>query len=254
MTRPSKADDPRRSLAGDYIEQALTALHASGDPGSLWPHWARDRAAEDPDAELGFGWINAELARRRHSRTAILFAALSAEAYINEFLARHLVGRDLAAVDRLPTVDKYVVGTRLVLGEVVFDRAHEPAQTIAMLFKVRDKLVHPKPGFGPHLNPLDAVQERETMFTPDAAGRYIAFVAAATTVLGRQRGSKLDMTADVIWFGRNVIFEYAARATRALPRATAEPEPSLWSQITSRLTSGAQRSEEDNPGGPTTSA
>jgi len=38
------------------------------------------------------------------------FAALAAEAYVNEFLATMLDSGDFRAVDRLPTVEKYVVG------------------------------------------------------------------------------------------------------------------------------------------------
>src|SRR5438034_10765040 len=85
-------------------------------------------AAADPDAPLGHGLIVAEPARRRRCRNALLFAGLAAEAYVNEFLAHHLGGKDLAAVDRLPAVEKYVIGTRLALGRPLWIAGASPCR------------------------------------------------------------------------------------------------------------------------------
>jgi len=43
-----------------------------------------------------------------------LFAALSAEAYINRYLVERFKAADFAALERLSTADKFVVGPRLV--------------------------------------------------------------------------------------------------------------------------------------------
>jgi hypothetical protein len=79
------------------------------------------------------------------ARTAILFAALASEGFANEFLGEHLAPADVKAVDRLPTVEKYVLGPRIAFGDPLFDRGHEPIQSIHELFGVRDKLVHARP-------------------------------------------------------------------------------------------------------------
>jgi hypothetical protein len=41
----------------------------------------------------------------------MLFAAFAAEAYINEFIAEHFAGKDYEALEKLSTVDKYVLAT-----------------------------------------------------------------------------------------------------------------------------------------------
>ena len=38
---------------------------------------------------------------------AVLFSALAAEAYVNEFIAAKMPPKDVEALDRLPTPDKY---------------------------------------------------------------------------------------------------------------------------------------------------
>ncbi len=139
-----------RSLAGEYLEQALDALHAAGDSHSLYPAWALAPRAKLQSPALGFALVLARTARRRSARNAALFSALAAEAYVNEFLAAYLAGDDLATVDRWPTVDKYVKGTRRAFdGAQLFWRGVEPMPTIRRLFKLRDQLVHPKPGYEP---------------------------------------------------------------------------------------------------------
>jgi len=135
-----------RGLAGAYLQQAVDALSAAGDPDRLYPRWAREKPTAEP--ARAFATVEASNQRRTHARTAVMFAALAAEAYVNEFLATMLNGGDFRAMDRLPTVEKYVVGCRLAPGEALFDRGREPVQTIASLFKLRDKLVHPKAGHG----------------------------------------------------------------------------------------------------------
>jgi hypothetical protein len=86
--------------------------------------------------------------RIRFSRNAMLVAAFAPEAYINEFIAEHFAGKDYEAVEKLSTVDKYVLAPRTALGRDLFPRDREPAQTLRILVRQRDVLVHPKPDKG----------------------------------------------------------------------------------------------------------
>ncbi len=139
MTAMEEGLERPRGLAGEYLTEALGSLHAAGDPASLYATWMREDRELQGAAE-GFAVVEAVNNRRRLARRSVLFSALAAEAYVNEFLAHHLGGQDLAAIDRMTTVNKYVIGIRLATGEAIFSREAEPVQTISALFKHRDKL------------------------------------------------------------------------------------------------------------------
>jgi hypothetical protein len=239
-----EADQRRpRGLAGAHLDQAIDALGAAGDPDRLYPRWARERAPTD-DLPRAMAILDALARRHTHLRTAALFAALAAEAYVNEFLATLLSGGDFRAVDRLPTIEKYVVGCRLALGEPLFVRGREPVQTIAALLKLRDKLVHPKPGYGPTRPYIDKTPgETEADFTAARAGRFIVYVAAAAVILlKRARPEELiDIPATFIWQGRNTVFAHAMRVSGDLPPLDAPSEKPLLSQVIGALT---ERSEQ----------
>jgi hypothetical protein len=78
------------------------------------------------------------------ARSATLYRILAAEAYANDYLESNLSNKDFTAVDRLPTLDKYLLGPRLVHGQDLFTRGKEPAQTLRTLLDLRTRLVHPK--------------------------------------------------------------------------------------------------------------
>lgn len=157
--RPEKP----RTLSAAYLEQSLDALYAAGNPAVLFEKW-REKPPKNKTAEA-FMVLTARRTHLAQCRTATLFAALSAEAYVNEFLAAHLKGNDLKAVDRMSPVDKYVLGTKLAYGESLFFRDREPFPVINELFKLRNQLVHPKPGFGP-AGPLGPSGDFEQLFPP----------------------------------------------------------------------------------------
>jgi hypothetical protein len=189
-----------------------------------------------PRAGSEFDARSEEDARRKQLnefRSSVLFSALAAEAYVNEFLARFLTGRDLDAVDRMSTVDKYVVGTHLATGETLFSRDTQPAQTIGELFKLRHKLVHPKPGYGPP-PPIDGFfrhQESEYMteYTAPEASRFLTAVAAGATILVKRAfpDGPIDFPATIIYLGQRAIDSYASELKGLPDRTAEEPEDLL---------------------------
>jgi hypothetical protein len=225
--------DRPRSLSGEYLQQSLNALHSAGDPHALWD--AEFRKAElHPEGEA-VGFLLAQRRRIEFARNAVLFAALAAESYINEFLAARLDGRDFDAVDRMSTVNKYVLGTKLAMGEALFDREKPPVPALVDLFKTRNRLVHPKPGFGPP-SIIGRADEYDELFAPSSVAWFVVMVAAAGCVLvTRAFGPKtMDIPASVIWPAHEVVLDYGRRAM-TLPDRGDEPEPSLFAQAMERF-------------------
>ena len=62
------------------------------------------------------------------------------------FLAIVLSPADVNTIDRLPTLDKLIVGPRLAGADTPFDRGREPMQILKRLMDARNALVHPRPG------------------------------------------------------------------------------------------------------------
>lgn len=242
MTDPGESEP--RSLAGEHLWQAVDALHASGNPYSLYDEWARADAAPT-DAASGLAYVHARTAHARHLRTTCLFAALAAEAYVNEFLAALLPPEDWQEIDYWPTIDKYVKGTRKALdGERLFRVGDTPMPIIRQVIEIRDRLVHPKPGYGPHANVFDAAREPYQDCTPEMAARAVVFVAAAAHILvDRAVPGRLDFPATFIWHGRDVIVSYSTRMVAHFPLASDERQETLWSQIGRHL--GKSESNND---------
>lgn len=108
-----------RGLASDYLHQAAEAFHAAGDPADLYRQWRPNM----PPAPMGRSWMHgfARQQRFRHARTCVLFSALAAEAFVNEFLAAFDLFRSrLKTLDNLSTVGKYIEGTEVAFGAVLF--------------------------------------------------------------------------------------------------------------------------------------
>lgn len=171
-----------------------------------------------------------------HCRNAVLFAALAAESYVNEFLGAFLDGSDYTAVDRMSPVDKYVLGTKFATGDKLFDRQGAPVTKIAALFALRNKLVHPKPGFGPapFAEPWGEFEEN---FPPPRAAEFIVTVARAAVILVKRAygaGHLDDVWANVIWQGREAILGYGERST-GVPGQYDQPEEDLFIQATRLL-------------------
>src|SRR4051794_26043216 len=107
--RPSR----RPTLAGDYLLQAFDAFQQAGDPAHLYEHW-RGHPPPDPKTVAAKMRSAARRVRIKAARSAVLFCALSAEAYVNEFLE---VCGVLDEWDREPTPRKYLKGTQAAYGE-----------------------------------------------------------------------------------------------------------------------------------------
>lgn len=205
----------RKSLADEYLAQATEALRAAGSPETLYGEQAR--TSDKPMMHAAARAI-ATGKRVGYSRTGVLFAALAAEAFINEFLDEQLSRTDCKAVDRLPTLEKYILGPRLALGAALFDRGAEPAGAIKELFSLRDKVVHSKPReVPPRGSVFDNPVDFET-YNPNVAARFIVAVADAAIELAQHSAQPLqNTTALMIAWGPKVILDYGSKATHSLP-------------------------------------
>ncbi|MCW2952022.1 MAG: hypothetical protein JWQ48_1192 [Conexibacter sp.] len=227
-----------RNFSTGYLTQALDALHALGDSRTLYASLAP--VSEDPRLRAPVVLI-ARDRRRVHAQNVILFAAFSAEAYINEFLAVHLRGKDLKAVERMSTVNKYAVGTRIAYGENLFPRDRESMPIIEELFAVRNKLVHPKPGFGPP-GFASTDPEFDSLFASKRLAEYVIMVAGGAVILVRRAYGfdRVDVPANPIWFGRDVLRDYASRHV-GLPSPEARAEPRLLLQLSAWMRGQAEQ-------------
>ncbi len=115
--RPIYLED---GTAGAYLTQSRDALLDCGNPGRLYAGWRHPSAIEVRERILRD--MAAQDRQIEFARTSILFSALSAEAYINGFLAGRLEGADYDAVERMRTPDKYVLGLELASGAKILDR------------------------------------------------------------------------------------------------------------------------------------
>lgn len=134
------------------------------------------------------------------SLRAILFAAIAAEAYVNAFLNDHLAATDFKVVDKLGTVEKYVVGTRLATGRELFPRGREPIGKLKRLFKLRDNIVHAKKR-EIQVDPSGSVSPStpgRTDHTPTNAADLILAVVEAATWLHDNRAASAPTVDDPI--------------------------------------------------------
>jgi hypothetical protein len=218
-----QADVPewKPTLTGEYLSQAAEALDAAGDPDRVGPKIDPSRGG--PIGAVSRALTGARYARMRYCRTSILFSALAAEAYINQYLTAKLSNSDFDAIDRMPTVDKYVLGPRAAGDGTLFRRDGRIVPQLRELFRLRSKLVHPKPGVGPtHEGP----DPHESEFSAAVAGDCLLAVSAAAVVLVRKiYGPTAYATpAAELWFGRDVVREQARLAASPLPGIREDPE------------------------------
>lgn len=215
----------RRTLATAYLTQAVDALRDSLSSDTLYASSFRAASSDERARE----WIYLATGTAHHRRTtfvqtAMLFSAFAAEAYANEFLREHYpIGQERMAVDGWKTVDKFVLAPRLALGATVFEREHEPIQTIARLFKRRNALVHPKPEDDEPSTALDA----DPVYSPVEAARMIVAVADAAQRLVRagKLGDGFDMMAHSILSVRAQLMRFAESGMGAVPHPDADPQP-----------------------------
>jgi hypothetical protein len=234
LTADSGASD-KQSLAEEFLDQAIDALRDAGSPETLYPA----RARTSTNAVLQAADTAQAVARRtKHSRTSMLFSAFAAEAFINQFLYDKLdSSADRQSIDRLPTVEKYVLGTRLATGQEIFDRGAEPIQTIAALFRVRDSLVHSRP---------TARQDRPSVFddppeygttNPKEAARAIVAVAnAAATLNDYSPVQRVSYRIASVAVGSESYLEFGERIYKNLPRPGDPELPDLAISVLEKLT------------------
>lgn len=176
--KPARTRLPRSSQSGAYFEQSADALTQAGSPNSLWvdaPEYYNGSLLEGAQRRM-----TASNRRIGFLRSSVLFSALAAEAYANEFLAETLTTKDADAADRLATPDKLLLGPNLAGLLSPLERGCEPFQSIAQLFSVRNQLVHPRRD-GPSAWVMDITDDDERHFGPVSAGKF--FVAVAKTII-----------------------------------------------------------------------
>lgn len=133
------------------------------------------------DRHFGVAYFSARLVG---SQISVSFSAFAAESAINRFLVDHLAGRDLETALRLsPAVEKFTVGTRLVLGKSAFPRDEQTYEKLRVLFGLRNKLVHAKPKKLSHEEVYGAAAFDD--FHPHAAYTHLMNVIEARLVLLR---------------------------------------------------------------------
>jgi len=224
-----------RTLAGVYLQQSLDAFRAAGSSDGLyifshaklylgWP--------DHHDSKAGLLESGALKQQTEHCRTSILFSALSCEAYVNEYLKHCLGGRDFDAIDRLPTLEKLVIGCRLA-GGPIYERGQGDGQTIASLFELRNKLVHPRPGLGRYPSGAE-YPNRDDTFNPPTALKYILSVAHVGCTLIQRAfpdPSRLDSPSFEITRGEKFLSHLAHEIDGSVPKPTDEPLPDFVEAI-----------------------
>lgn len=224
-----------RGLASDYLHQAADAFHAAGDPGHLYRQWPPKLPAARAGQVWMQRWVREE--RFRQARTCVLFAALAAEAYVNEFLAASDLSKTrLRKLDGLATVRKYTDATSEAFGEALFWHGDEVTPKLTRLFELRHQLVHPKPGFGSPgiLAPSDA--ELDKKFAMSDLAEYVITVGGAAEILVRRAYGydQIDVPGSSLWRGRQALFDYADRRA-TLPEPDEPDERTLWQLVGDRI-------------------
>lgn len=124
---------------------ALAALDQAVDPVVVYD---LPRGETPSRFEIEIGRIDAIFRWRRYLRHPVLFAAIAAEGFVNEFLAGHLTKTAFRRVDRLTPVDKYTKGTAAAIGRPLFAPDDDLIVKLDRLAKLRNALAHPKVGYG----------------------------------------------------------------------------------------------------------
>jgi hypothetical protein len=234
--------EARASLAGSYLLHALGEFRSAGSAEALYrelPPWYSDDGILTPLQRS----VSARDLRLQHLRAVVLFTALAAEGYANEFLATFLSGQALEGADRLPTVDKFVLGPGLAGRESPIDYGSEPGQSLVALFKARNALVHTSLEPGIYAIELDADDTRP--YEPRCAARYLIQVARAVVLLHSQREDHpILFPANRIWEERSVLENHVdAIGPRLLdiPPKDSEPIRDLMAQMHDRARRKAQQ-------------
>jgi hypothetical protein len=217
-----------------YLARALEEFHRSANAPDLWvpvDAFHRDSLLEGPQASL-----TARNRRLHFLRSTVLFAALAAEAFANELLDEVLSSADARALDRLPTPEKLLLGTRVAAGTSPLVRGTEPMQGLVELFRTRNRLVHPRPQGGVAAWVQDLQPGDESAVGPAAARRAILCVADAVVLCTelRKRPRLYGGIAKTIATHRGLLERHQALAGSSVlhvPDKDAAGVPALWDQM-----------------------
>jgi hypothetical protein len=145
----------------------------------------------------------------------------------------------LRTIDRWPTTKKYLEGTHEAYGEQLFFDDREAMPVIRELFRLRNKLAHPRPGLGvPSMFEDDNADEQE--FMPSRLAEFVVMVGGAGDLLVRRAYGfhALDLMASATWYGREAIRTYGDRADN-MPPPERPSEPPLLQQAIAQIRSQA---------------
>jgi hypothetical protein len=235
------------SLSSLYMKQAIEAFGDSGDARSLYGAF-HGRTDLDKTGSA-FVFLNARDRQTELRLDAVLFLALAAESYINEYVRTRFDGADLDAVDRLSPVNKFILAPRIDSPSAIFHRDKYPIPRLAELFALRNRLVHPKPGFGPG-GPLDRDPEFAKQFQSDRVVDFILAVGASGFFLLKRAYGRdhIDLWTHLVWRGRDELIAFAGEA-RLTPDIAAESPPALTRRLMDALvpSDSSQDAEDTTP-------
>lgn len=203
------------TLASSHLAQGLDALddacspEAVFTPRKIWPL--------RPSDSIRSRRTLSEITQRNLCLTATLFTAFAAEAFVNNFLHIHDLESRLSAtkfknLDRGSTVRKYVEGVATAY-EPLFEPNDEVMPAISELFAIRHKLVHARPGIGSPTAYMPDPTWR-SMYPPTNVAKWLIAVAGAAELM-EVRCYGFDyhsFPAAIIWHGRNIVTDLAARS------------------------------------------
>ncbi len=158
----------------------------------------------------------ADITQQRFCCTASLFTAFAAEAFVNDFLAVHLMPELSRAafrrIDRLPIGRKYVEAVAQAYGPL-FNEGDEVMPHLRELFDVRNGLVHARAPAGPAMAYRADPSWRQT-YPPAKVAEWLVAVAGAASVMERRAYGfdYFSTPASAIWHARAIIYEHAADA------------------------------------------
>ena len=187
--------------------------------------------------------MNARNARLRFLRGAVLFAGVAAEAFANELIDELLPRADVESLDKLPTPEKLLIGTRLAAGASPLSRGAPPLQGVAQLMKTRNALLHPKPQGGIAAWDRDLEASDEAAIGPKAAFAAIVTVAQAVVLCTelRKHPNLHGGIARMILHHRALIENHQGLAgpmIRDLPPRDAAAVPTLHDQMMEVVAAG----------------
>lgn len=151
----------------------------------------------------------------RRARHSILFAALAAEAYINAIASEHIGDHEAEALDQLRPAAKWQIIPRIAFGEIVFTPGTEPLQSIAQLFRLRNRLVHVKRGEWLSVGP--GKPARYDTYNPYEAARLLIRTLRGIGELETRSGRPVDDGMEYVSISHLETLLPAARAISNFP-------------------------------------